>query len=203
MNEFNPFATRHMYMRQLFHCLQWYAGSKRVNVKLKTLRASLSSFPGWNSLESWRLARVSPMPRSSFMEILHRPKPKGIRMITIARRNSMHCSKRGSDSCTIGKPRETNIFFQTWSRYWLHQVAAGAWVQESVHRCARMATGRGPNRTGLRPPAAQRLPPNQTHAERLPGCGPAATAPSPVRSMCWSETNITRVTNRVTWQKWT
>ena len=28
---FNPFATRHPYMHQLFHCLQWYTGSKRVN----------------------------------------------------------------------------------------------------------------------------------------------------------------------------
>ena len=28
---FNPFATGDAYMRQLFHCLQWYAGSERVN----------------------------------------------------------------------------------------------------------------------------------------------------------------------------
>ena len=27
----NPFATGDAYMRQLFHCLQWYAGSERVN----------------------------------------------------------------------------------------------------------------------------------------------------------------------------
>ena len=27
----NPFATGDAYMRQLFHCLQRYAGSKRVN----------------------------------------------------------------------------------------------------------------------------------------------------------------------------
>ena len=26
----NPFTTRHAYMHQLFHCLQWYAGSERV-----------------------------------------------------------------------------------------------------------------------------------------------------------------------------
>ena len=26
----NPFATGDVYMRQLFHCLQWYAGSERV-----------------------------------------------------------------------------------------------------------------------------------------------------------------------------
>ena len=30
-NEINPFAsTGDAYMRQLFHCLQWYAGSERV-----------------------------------------------------------------------------------------------------------------------------------------------------------------------------
>ena len=28
----NPFATTDAYMRQLFHCLQWYAGSERVNM---------------------------------------------------------------------------------------------------------------------------------------------------------------------------
>ena len=28
----NPFATGDAYMRQLFHCLQWYAGSERVNI---------------------------------------------------------------------------------------------------------------------------------------------------------------------------
>ena len=33
----NPFATRHAYMRQLFHCLQWYAGSERVNHTCFTL----------------------------------------------------------------------------------------------------------------------------------------------------------------------
>ena len=27
---FNPFATGDTYMRQLFHCLQWYAGNERV-----------------------------------------------------------------------------------------------------------------------------------------------------------------------------
>ena len=27
----NPFATSDAYMRQLFYCLQWYAGSERVN----------------------------------------------------------------------------------------------------------------------------------------------------------------------------
>ena len=27
----NPFATGDVYMRQLFHCLQWYVGSERVN----------------------------------------------------------------------------------------------------------------------------------------------------------------------------
>ena len=27
----NPFATGDAYMRQLFHCLQWYAGSERVD----------------------------------------------------------------------------------------------------------------------------------------------------------------------------
>ena len=32
--KFNPFATRHAYMRQLFHYLQWYAGSERVNPPL-------------------------------------------------------------------------------------------------------------------------------------------------------------------------
>ena len=26
----NPFATSDVYMQQLFHCLQWYAGSERV-----------------------------------------------------------------------------------------------------------------------------------------------------------------------------
>ena len=30
---FNPFATKHAYMRHLFHCLQWYAGSERVKVE--------------------------------------------------------------------------------------------------------------------------------------------------------------------------
>ena len=29
---FNPFATGDAYMRQLFHCLQWYTGSERVNL---------------------------------------------------------------------------------------------------------------------------------------------------------------------------
>ena len=29
----NPFATGDVYMRQLYHCLQWYAGSKRVKLK--------------------------------------------------------------------------------------------------------------------------------------------------------------------------
>ena len=28
----NPFATSDAYMRQLFHCLQWYTGSERVKV---------------------------------------------------------------------------------------------------------------------------------------------------------------------------
>ena len=28
----NPFATGDAYMRQLFHCIQWYAGSKRVKL---------------------------------------------------------------------------------------------------------------------------------------------------------------------------
>ena len=31
-NEINPFATADAYMHQYFHCLQWYAGSERVNV---------------------------------------------------------------------------------------------------------------------------------------------------------------------------
>ena len=30
---FNPFDTGDAYMRQLFHCLQWYAGSERVKLK--------------------------------------------------------------------------------------------------------------------------------------------------------------------------
>ena len=30
---FNQFATSDAYMRQLFHCLQWYAGSERVKEK--------------------------------------------------------------------------------------------------------------------------------------------------------------------------
>ena len=29
-NAVNPFATRHTHMHQLFHGLQWYAGSERV-----------------------------------------------------------------------------------------------------------------------------------------------------------------------------
>ena len=33
LHYFNPFATRHAYMRQLFHCLQWYAGSERVKIR--------------------------------------------------------------------------------------------------------------------------------------------------------------------------
>ena len=45
----NPFATVDVYMRQLFHCLQWYAGSKRVKQKGPI---------GWGilhmSLELWR-----------------------------------------------------------------------------------------------------------------------------------------------------
>ena len=31
---FNPFATGDAYMRELFHCLQWYAGNERVNILL-------------------------------------------------------------------------------------------------------------------------------------------------------------------------
>ena len=33
---FNLFATRHAYMCQLFNCLQWYAGSERVELLLRT-----------------------------------------------------------------------------------------------------------------------------------------------------------------------
>ena len=32
--QINPFATGDAYMRQLFHCLQWYAGSERVKTKM-------------------------------------------------------------------------------------------------------------------------------------------------------------------------
>ena len=32
----NPFATGDSYMRQLFHCLQWYAGSERVKLTFNT-----------------------------------------------------------------------------------------------------------------------------------------------------------------------
>ena len=35
----NPFATGDVYMRQLFHCLEWYAGSERV--KWKNARGNL------------------------------------------------------------------------------------------------------------------------------------------------------------------
>ena len=30
VTDINPFATGDAYMRQLFNCLQWYAGSERV-----------------------------------------------------------------------------------------------------------------------------------------------------------------------------
>ena len=33
---FNPFATGDAYMRQLFHCLQWYTGSERVKMSFKS-----------------------------------------------------------------------------------------------------------------------------------------------------------------------
>ena len=41
-NLFDPFANRHAYMRQLFHCLQSYAGSERVNLHDFRVQISLS-----------------------------------------------------------------------------------------------------------------------------------------------------------------
>ena len=41
---FNSFATSDAYMRQLFHHLQWYAGSERVNVLYEFFNTGICAF---------------------------------------------------------------------------------------------------------------------------------------------------------------
>ena len=45
--QFNPFTTRHAYMHQLFHCLQWNAGSERVNIQLDYIMNFGDSVSPW------------------------------------------------------------------------------------------------------------------------------------------------------------
>ena len=49
----NPFATTDAYIRQYFHCLQWYAGSERVNELLADEGLSFCAFITYS---------ISPIP---------------------------------------------------------------------------------------------------------------------------------------------
>ena len=61
----NPFATSDAYMRQLFHCLQWYAGSERVNLDDYIVLTTPSIMPMLMNIPIPRNGEWSGLVRSS------------------------------------------------------------------------------------------------------------------------------------------
>ena len=66
---FNPFATGDAYMRQLFHSLQWYAGSERV-----------------------KLGQIKTMPQPRTIITIYPPCPRHYTHVYMKRQAYMHAS---------------------------------------------------------------------------------------------------------------
>ena len=50
----NPFATGDAHMHQLFHCLQWYAGSERVNVVATSFTQQTNTIWAFRTSTGWQ-----------------------------------------------------------------------------------------------------------------------------------------------------
>ena len=73
----NPFTTGDAYMRQLFHCLQWYAGSERVKPISPALNNLMVPLELWEPLWFWKAPRalwgIPGVPK--FLDFQHKIAP--------------------------------------------------------------------------------------------------------------------------------
>ena len=105
--QFNPFATGDAYMCQLFHCLQWYAGSERVkDVPLKIFTRVIN-FVAWK-LRGTAALHVQPLGSNLRRPRLHHQgvsasEARHRRLVDLQRHGCLH------DECCLLLQRHAKV----------------------------------------------------------------------------------------------